>query len=225
MSGHENGGTKMIARVARFSFPSLQHREEAERNGSGRVGPSLAHQPGFQAIYFGRVAELEAFSVSLFDDRAAAEKAAATMNAEPLLPGQVPEMLPTPVSVAVYDVVEAIVHDRVPTVGRLGYLMQAPDADEASARRWAHSFAAMLGAVPGLCQAYLLSASEGGEQIALTFWTDSDAIESGAGAIGSWHAGQVTAGVRPAVVGTEAELMTDLRLAIANVPATMPVPA
>ena len=52
----------MIARIARFRFPSLRHRDEAERNGSERVGPSLAAQPGFQAIYFGRTAELEAFS-------------------------------------------------------------------------------------------------------------------------------------------------------------------
>src|SRR5439155_26642164 len=44
--------SEMIARVAQFRFPDLQHREEAERNGSVRVGPSLARQPGFQAIYY-----------------------------------------------------------------------------------------------------------------------------------------------------------------------------
>jgi len=84
----------MIARVARFRFPSLRHREEAERNGSDRVGPSLASQPGFQAIYYGRIAELQALSISLFDDRETADAAAVTMNAMPLLPGQVAEMLP-----------------------------------------------------------------------------------------------------------------------------------
>jgi heme-degrading monooxygenase HmoA len=80
------------ARVAQFRFPDLQHREEAERNGSVRVGPSLARQPGFQAIYYGRTGELEAVSISLFEDRESADAAAITMNAQPLLDGQIPEM-------------------------------------------------------------------------------------------------------------------------------------
>jgi len=104
----------MIARIARFRFPSLRHREEAERNGSERVGPSLAAQPGFQAIYFGRIAELEALSISIFESRDANERAAAIMNAQPLLPGQTPEMLPTPVSVDFYAVLTSTVRDRVP---------------------------------------------------------------------------------------------------------------
>jgi heme-degrading monooxygenase HmoA len=215
----------MIARVARFSFPSLRHRAEAERNGSERVGPSLARQPGFGAIYFGRIAELEAFSISLFDDRAAAEAAAAAMNAEPLLPGQVPEMLPTPVSVVVYDVLEAIVHDRVPTVGLLGYLGLAPGTDQTSAASWEGGVTATLGRTPGVCQAFLLRALDGDERIALTFWASRDALDAGSAAIGSWQAAEAAAGRRPAMIAAKAFIMTDLRTAIAGVPATMRVPA
>src|SRR6059058_189190 len=103
----------MIARVARFSFPSLRHVEEAKRNGQERVAPSLAGQPGFAAVYFGRINELEAFSISIYESRDSAEAAAVRMNAQPLLPGQVSEMLPTPVSVRFYDVAHAIVHESV----------------------------------------------------------------------------------------------------------------
>jgi heme-degrading monooxygenase HmoA len=53
---------------------------------------SCASQPGFQAIYYGRTGELEAVSIRLFEDRESADAAAITMNAQPLLDGQIPEM-------------------------------------------------------------------------------------------------------------------------------------
>ena len=121
----------MIARVARFRFPSLRHREEAERNGVERVGPSLAAQPGFQAVYVARIAELEAFAISMFESREATERAGALMNAQPLLPGQSSDMLPTPGTVAFYDILTSTARDRVPAVGRLGHLTLAPGRNRA----------------------------------------------------------------------------------------------
>jgi heme-degrading monooxygenase HmoA len=215
----------MIARVARFRFPSLRHREEAERNGSDRVGPSLARQPGFQAIYYGRIAELEALSISLFDDRETAGAAAMAMNAEPLLPGQVADMLPTPEGVAFYDVANALMRDEVPAAGRMGYLTLAAGWEEAAADRWMlDAFRPLLEGVPGVCQAYFLRSDEGNEWISLTLWASPEAMQSGGAAIGSWHAGQASAGRGPAFVGSDEHTLTDLRVAIAGVPATMPAP-
>jgi heme-degrading monooxygenase HmoA len=214
----------MIARVARFRFASLHHREEAERNGSERVGPSLARQRGFEAIYYGRIAELEAFSISLFDDRGTADAAAATMNAQPLLAGQVPDMLPTPETVAFYDVVYALVRDEAPVAGRLGYLTLATDYDETGADRWVReAFRPMLEGIPGLCQGYFLQSPDSPERISLTFWASPQAMQSGGAAIGSWQGREASAGREPAYVGSEALILTDLRVAIAGVPATMPV--
>lgn len=212
----------MIARVARFRFPSLRHRLEAERNGFERVGPSLAQQAGFQAIYFGRIAELEAFSISLFDSIQAAESAAKRMNAEPLLEGQIPEMLPTPESVSFYDVVHAIVHDRVPGAARLGNLTVAPDVDEVNASRWVQAFGEMLQGMSDVCQAFLLRSPDSAGLIALTFWTTVEALQAGGAAIGGWQAREAAADRPPAFVGGEAFILTDLRVAIAGVPATMP---
>lgn len=215
----------MIARVARFRLATLEHREEAERNASDRVAPSLARQPGFRAVYFGRFAELEAFSVSLFDDREAAGAAGVAMNAQPLLAGQVPEMLPSPEAVAFFDVVSSVVHDLVPAVGRLGYLALAPDQNEAAADLWVTSFSEMLEGAHGLCQVFFLRAPDSAQRISLTFWSSLEAMEAGGAAIAAWQAGEASAGRRPAYVAKDSFVLTDLLTAIAGVPATMPDPA
>lgn len=215
----------MIARVARFRFPSLRHREEAERNGFERVRPSLARQAGFQAVYYGRVAELEAFSISVFDSFDDAETAAARMNAEPLLAGQVSEMLPTPESLSFYGIAHAIIRDRIPAAGRLGYLTVAPGTAERDLARWGDAFGARLEREADLCQAFLLESRDSAQRIALTFWTGLEALEAAGAAIGSWQAGEAAAGRPSALVGEEAFLLADLRLAIARVAATMPAPA
>jgi hypothetical protein len=49
-------------------------------------------------------------------------------------------------------------------------------------------------------------------------------MQSGGAAIGSWQAGEASAGRSPAFVGGEAHTLTDLRAAIAGVRATIPVP-
>lgn len=213
----------MIARVATFRFPTSQHRDEAERNGSERVGPALSRAPGFRAIYYGRTTGLDALSISLFESREANEAAAAAMNAQPLLPGQVAQMLPTPGSVDFYDVLTSLVHDSSPAVGRLGYLKVAANTDVAAADRWAVDvFAPMLEGVGGLCQAYLLRSADRDERIALTFWNDTEAMHAGGAAIGSWQAGEAAAGRDPALVGTESVILTDLRVTVAGVAATLP---
>jgi heme-degrading monooxygenase HmoA len=213
----------MIARIARFRFPSVRHREEAERNGSERVGPSLAAQPGFQAIYFGRIAELEAFSISIFESRDANERAAAIMNAEPLQPGQTPEMLPTPESVDFYDVVTSTVRDRVPGAGRLGHLALASAQEPDAADRWGVAvFGPMLKEIPGVCQAYCLRSHDSKDRIALTFWDSEDAVVAGGSAIGAWQGREAAAGRVPPFDAGDAFLLTDLRVAIASVPVTMP---
>ena len=213
----------MIARVATFTFPTSQHRDEAERNGSQRVGPALSRAPGFRGIYYGRTAALEAISISLFESREANEAAAASMNAQPLLPDQVAQMLPTPRSVTYYDVLSSLVHDSWPAVGRLGFLKVAANTAVAAADRWAvEVFAPMLEEVGGLCQAYLLRSGDRDERIALTFWNDTDAMRAGGAAIGSWQAGEAAAGRDPALVGTESVILTDLRVTVAGVAETAP---
>lgn len=215
----------MIARIATFTFPTMQHRDEAERNGSERVGPALSRAPGFRAIYYGRTTGLDARSISLFDSRESNEAAAAAMNAQPLLPDQVAQMLPTPGSVTFYDVLSSLVHDASPGVGRLGYLEVAANADVSAADRWAVDvFAPMLEEVDGLCQAYLLRSADRDERIALTFWKDRDSMGAGGAAIGSWQAGEAAAGRDPALVGTESVILTDLRVTVAGIAATLPAP-
>ena len=213
----------MIARVATFTFPTIQHREEAERNGSERVGPALSRAPGFRGIYYGRTTDLDALSISLFESREANEAAAAAMNAQPLLPDQVAQMLPTPGSVTFYDVPSSLVHESSPGVGRLGYLKVAANTDVAAADRWAVAvFAPMLKTVAGLCQAYLLRSADRDERIALTLWNDADAMRAGGAAIGSWQAGEAAAGRDPALVGADSVVLTDLRVTVAGVAATLP---
>ena len=213
----------MIARIARFRFPSDRHREEAERNGMGRVGPSLARAPGFHALYYCRTGELEALSISLFESREANEAAGAAMNAKPLLAGQVSEMLPTPESVAFLDVLTSVENETIPSVGRFGRLtLSANDVDD-EADRWAReAFAPMLSGVAGLCQGYLLRGEGDGERIALTFWETADAMRHGGESIAVWQEREIAAGRRPGYVGTDASILTDLRVIVAGIPATMP---
>jgi heme-degrading monooxygenase HmoA len=216
----------MIARVARFRVPSLQHREAAERNGAERVGPALAREPGFHAIYYGRTGDLEALSISLFDSREANEAAGAVMNARPLLAGQVPEMLPTPVSVDFYDVLSSHVRQQWPVVGRFGRLVLSPGQAADAADSWAReAFTPMLEEVPGLSQAYLLRPADSDERIALTFWEGVGEMRRGGEAIGGWQAREAAAGRTPAYTGNDAVILTDLRAIVAGVPATVPTSA
>jgi len=83
----------------------------------------------------------------------------------------------------------------------------------------------MLEGVAGLCQAYLLRGSEEGERIALTFWESSDAMRRGGEAIGAWQGRELAAGRRPGFVGTDADILTDLRVLAVAMPSTMPLPA
>ena len=213
----------MIARIASFTFPTIQRRDAAERNGSERVGPALSRAPGFRGIYYGRTTGLDALSISLFESREANEAAAAAMNAQPLLPDQVAEMLPTPTTVAFYDVLSSLVHDSPPAVGRLGSLTVAANSDAAGADRWAvEVFAPMLERVDGLCQAFLLRSADRDERIALTFWNDATGMREGGAAIGAWQAAEAAAGRDPALVGGESVILTDLRMTVAGVAATLP---
>lgn len=213
----------MIARVASFRFPSDKHREEAERNGIGRVGPSLARAPGFHALYYGRTGELEGFSISLFKSREANEAAGAAMNAQPLLAGQVSEMLPTPESVTFVEVLSSVERDAIPVVGRFGHLTLAAGQAAEEADRWGReAFAPMLNGLAGLCQGYLLGAAGVRERFAITFWESVDAMRRGGESIATWQAAEVAAGRKPAYGGTDASILTDLRVIAADIPATMP---
>ena len=214
----------MIARLARFAFPTVHHREEAERNGSERVGPSLARQPGFRAIYYGRSADLEAVSISIFDDLESAGAAATAMNAEPLLSGQASEMLPTPTSVEFFTVASSVVRDAVPTAGQLVHLVVADGIDHVGAARWATgSFAPMLERLPGLCQAYFLAATDNDGGVAMTFWDGPTAMADGTAAIVRWQQAEALAGRPPAFRGRETEELSALLLNVAGVTSSMPV--
>jgi heme-degrading monooxygenase HmoA len=207
----------VIVRVAHFRFPDEEHRAAAQVNGSQRVWPALASQPGAHAIYYGRSAELEGYSISLWEDREKGEAAAAFMNSRPLLPGQTPDMLPAPDAVALYEAVSALERDAVPTVGRIGHVRVADGLSDA-ADGWARTeFTPMLEGLGGLCQAYLLrpdgnGPEKGVDRVSLTFWETPEAMAAGGRAIGAWHAAEVSAGRVPGYVGTEAEVLSDLTI-------------
>ena len=206
----------MIVRIAHFRFPDERRRAAAELNGSQRVWPALASQPGAHAIYYGRTGELEAYSISVWEDLAKGEAAGAFMNSRPLLPEQTPEMLPTPDAVDFYDVVSSLERDPVPAAGRIGHLRRAPGLAGEVADAWGRTqFARMLEGVAGLCQAYLLQPDGGGpevdgERVSLTFWETAEAMVAGGRAIGAWQAADSSAGRGPAYLGTGAVDLSDL---------------
>ena len=211
----------MIARVARHRYPNRGLREEAERNRSGRVVPSIIRQPGFRATFYGRNAELEAFSIAMFDSAEAGAAAGAAMDAEPLLPGQTPEMLPTPGSITFCEVRHAIVRDEAPVAGRLDYLTLAAGIDEAGADRWATDvWQPMLETIPGLSQAYLLRSGNSAEWISLLFWSSHEALGPAQAAIGSWRASEVAAGRASAFVLGDTFTLSDAYAVIAAAPST-----
>jgi heme-degrading monooxygenase HmoA len=205
----------VIVRVAHFQFPDEEHRAAAQVNGSQRVWPALASQPGAHAIYYGRSASLEGYSISLWEDRDKGEAAAAFMNSRPLLPGHTPDMLPTPDAVAFYETVSALERACVPTVGRIGYMRVANGLSEA-ADGWARTeFMPMLEGLRGLCQAYLLrpdgnGPDKDGDRVSLTFWETPEAMAAGDRAIAAWQAAEAPAGRAPGSVGTRAEVLSDL---------------
>lgn len=207
----------MIVRVAHFRFPDEEHRAVAQLNGSQRVWPALASQPGAHAIYYGRSADLEGYSISLWEDREKGEAAAAFMNSRPLLPGHTPDMLPTPDAVAFYETVSALERDAVPMVGRIGHVRVAEGLSEA-ADAWARTeFTPMLQGLRGLCQAYLLRPDGNGpdedeNRVSLTFWETPEAMAAGGRAIGAWQAAEASVGRVPGYVGTDAEVLSDLTI-------------
>jgi heme-degrading monooxygenase HmoA len=206
----------MIVRIAHFQFPDEKHRAAAEVNGSQRVWPALASQPGAHAIYYGRSAGLEGYSISVWEDHAKGEAAGAFMNSRPLLPGHSPDMLPTPDAVGFYEVVSALERDRAPAAGRIGYLRVGDRQATEAADEWARTeFAPMLEGVAGLCQAYLLrpeasSKERSEERVSLTFWESPEAMDAGGRAIGAWQAADASEGRAPAYVATEGVRLSDL---------------
>jgi hypothetical protein len=61
------------------------------------------------------------------------------MNSRPLLPGQTPEMLPTPDAITFYDVVSTVAHDRVPAAGRLSYVRLVDGRTSRTADDWSRT--------------------------------------------------------------------------------------
>ena len=206
----------MIVRIAHFRFPDEDHQAAAELNGSQRVWPALASQPGAHAIYYGRTGDLEAYSISVWEDHAKGEAAGAFMNSRPLLSGHTPDMLPTPDGVSFYEVVSSLERDPVPAAGRIGHLRRAPGLRVEAADAWGQTqFARMLEGVAGLCQAYLLrpegnGPEDDGERVSLTFWETVEAMGAGGQAIGAWQAAEASAGRGPAFLGTDAVDLSDL---------------
>ncbi|MEO8571915.1 MAG: hypothetical protein ABI553_09470 [Chloroflexota bacterium] len=212
----------MIARVARLRYPSQLLRAEAERNRSGRVVPSIIRQPGFRATFYGRIAELEAFSITMFDSAEAAAVASAAIDAEPLLPGQTPEMLPTPESITFCEVRHAIVRDQMPVVGRLDYLTRAAGINAASADQWAlEVYVPMLETIRGVSHAYLLRSGNSAEWISLVFWSSQEALGPARASIGSWRASEVAAGRASALVIVDAFTLSDAYAVIAGALSTI----
>lgn len=213
----------MIVRVAHHQFVSEERRHEAEVNSEGRVRPALAAQPGFLATYYGRTGHLEAYSIAVWEDRAQGEAAAAIMNSQPLLPGQSRDMLPTPDAIAFYDVLAEVVRERVPIVGCLTFKDLADRRAAEIADDWVRNrLLPRLGGLAGLCQAYVLRSLDADQRIVLTFWETAGAMAEGGRSITAWEDAERAARRSPSLVSSATIDLSDLGLAIAAAPSTMP---
>jgi hypothetical protein len=96
----------MILRVAWFDPMAPEVEAEMLNNLRVRFRAALQAQPGYVSAYWGRAANGSWISASLWESRDAVEEAGNRANAVPLVPGQRAELIPSPNSVEVYEVIE-----------------------------------------------------------------------------------------------------------------------
>ena len=89
----------MIVRIARFAPMTPDVEAEARRNLVERFKPALSTQPGFLAAYWTTTDDGRWVSVTAWESREALEQGGAAANARPLLPGQNPDKIPSPIAV------------------------------------------------------------------------------------------------------------------------------
>ena len=100
----EEATHQMVIRIGTFRGRTPEQAAAALHNLEHRFAPALAKQPGFVAAYWATAGDGTHVSISVWESREALQAGAARANAEPLLPGQVAELIPSPDEAVVYEV-------------------------------------------------------------------------------------------------------------------------
>ena len=95
----------MIARIATFPTLPPEISAEVRRNVVERFMPAIRGEKGFVAGYWLANEDGTWISFSVWESEADMERAGQRANATPLLPGQDPDKIPSPVSVQTFPVV------------------------------------------------------------------------------------------------------------------------
>lgn len=94
----------MIVRIGTFRGRTPEQAAAAHHNVENRFAAALASQQGFVAAFWATADDGTHLSISVWESREALAEGAARANAEPLLPGQVAELIPSPDEAVVYEV-------------------------------------------------------------------------------------------------------------------------
>jgi hypothetical protein len=95
----------MIARVGTFEHLSVEAVAESRRNLLERFLPALQAQPGFVLGLWLAGEDGKSLSISVWESMEAMAIGAQRANATPLLPGQNPELIPSPDVVEYFEVI------------------------------------------------------------------------------------------------------------------------
>ncbi|HEY4865589.1 MAG TPA: antibiotic biosynthesis monooxygenase [Candidatus Dormibacteraeota bacterium] len=96
----------MILRVAWFEPMAPEVEAEMLNNLRVRFRAALQAQPGYVSAYWGRAENGSWVSTSLWESRETVEEAGKRANEVPLVAGQRAELIPSPTSMEVYEVIE-----------------------------------------------------------------------------------------------------------------------
>lgn len=95
----------MIALLSRFAALTPEIEADVRRNLQERFLPALQRQPGFISGYWGKGDDGNPVGITIWESREAAETGSRAANATPLLPGQDPAKLPSPVRTELVEIV------------------------------------------------------------------------------------------------------------------------
>jgi len=96
----------MIVRVARFDPLPLEVEAAMLDNIRVRFRAAIQAQAGLEGAYWARGEDGTWLSISFWESREAMDRGGREANAVPLLPHQRSELIPSPVSVETYEVIE-----------------------------------------------------------------------------------------------------------------------
>lgn len=97
----------MIVRLARFDPMRPDVESAMLHNLRARFRAALQTQKGYEGGYWARGEDGSWLSIGFWQSREAMQQGGRHANSVPLLPGQRSELIPSPRSVDLYDVVEA----------------------------------------------------------------------------------------------------------------------